>query len=175
MKTRHLILAILLLVSANMVFAQGGKQYVKIKQENIRSSMNGPKIGTLNSGTQVEVLESTPEWTKVQLTCWIWKGSLTTDKSMVEGFQIRASHILCETKADAQAVLDRLNKGESFEALAKEKSIDRSSSMNGGDLGYFSRGDLLPEFDAVAFQLKVGQISGIISTPLGYHIIKRTE
>lgn len=175
MKTSHVILAALIVVSGQALHAQGGKQYVKIKQENIRGSMNGPKIGMLESGAEVEVLESTPQWAKVQLTCWIWKNSLTTDQTQVEGFQIRASHILVETKADAQAILDRLNKGESFEALAKEKSTDRSSSMNGGDLGYFSRGDLLPEFDAVAFQLKVGKISGIIPTPLGFHIIKRTE
>jgi hypothetical protein len=85
--------------------------------------------------------------------------------------QVHARHILLATQAEAQAALDRLNNGEDFATLAKELSIDTTTKDAGGDLGWFPRGVMLPEFDAAAFSLPVGQISGIIQTQDGYHII----
>ncbi|MDA8083467.1 MAG: peptidylprolyl isomerase [Nitrospiraceae bacterium] len=89
--------------------------------------------------------------------------------------QIRASHILVKTEAEANAVLERLKKGEKFEDLARKLSIDKGSAKNGGDLGYFTRGQMVPEFEKAAAALKVGEISRPVKTSFGYHIIKVTD
>lgn len=89
------------------------------------------------------------------------------------GEQIRASHILVKTEKEAQDVLDQLKKGASFEDLAKKYSKD-ASAAKGGDLGWFSKGAMVPEFEKAAFSLKPGQVSGIVQTPYGFHIIKVT-
>jgi peptidyl-prolyl cis-trans isomerase C len=89
--------------------------------------------------------------------------------------QIRASHILVKTEAEAEKALARLKKGEKFEKVAKEVSLDKPSAANGGDLGYFSRGQMVPEFERAAAGLKVGETSGPVKTSFGYHIIKVTD
>ncbi len=89
--------------------------------------------------------------------------------------QIRASHILVKTEAEANKILARLKKGEKFEDIAKKESLDAASAKNGGDLGFFSRGQLVPEFERAAAGLKVGELSGPVKTPYGYHIIKVTD
>lgn len=86
--------------------------------------------------------------------------------------EVHARHILVKTKGEAQAIIDRLNKGENFEKLAKEKSLD-GSSVVGGDLGYFSRGQMVKPFEDAAFSLKVGEYTKhYVETPFGFHIIK---
>ncbi len=89
--------------------------------------------------------------------------------------QIRASHILVKTEAEANKVLARLKKGEKFEEIAKKESLDTASAKNGGDIGFFARGQLVPEFEKAAAGLKVGELSGPVKTPYGYHIIKVTD
>lgn len=89
--------------------------------------------------------------------------------------QIRASHILVKTEAEANNVLARLKKGEKFEEIAKKESLDTASAKNGGDIGFFARGQLVPEFEKAAASLKVGELSGPVKTPYGYHIIKVTD
>ncbi len=89
------------------------------------------------------------------------------------GDQVRASHILVKTEKEAQDILAQLKKGGSFEDLAKKFSGD-SSAAKGGDLGWFPKGAMVPEFDKVAFSLKQGELSGVVKTNFGYHIIKVT-
>jgi peptidyl-prolyl cis-trans isomerase C len=89
--------------------------------------------------------------------------------------QLRASHILVKTEPEAENVLARLEKGEKFEDIARKESLDSVSAKNGGDIGYFGRGQLVPEFEKAAAGLKVGQLSGPVKTPFGYHIIKLTD
>lgn len=89
--------------------------------------------------------------------------------------QIRASHILVKTEEEAKKVLGRLKKGEDFAKIAKKSSIDPGSAKNGGDLGFFSSGQMVPEFEAAAAKLKVGEISEPVKTQFGYHIIKVTD
>ncbi len=94
--------------------------------------------------------------------------------------QVRASHILLKTegkddaavKAKAEDVLKQAKSGADFAELAKKYSEDDSSAKNGGDLDYFSKGRMVPEFDQVAFTLQPGQISDLVKTQFGYHIIK---
>jgi len=90
------------------------------------------------------------------------------------GEQVRASHILVNTEDEAKAVIERLNKGEVFEDVAKEVSIDPSKD-NGGDLDFFAYGDMVKEFSDAAFSMETGEISGAVKSQFGYHIIKVTD
>ncbi len=87
--------------------------------------------------------------------------------------KIKCSHILVKKQSEALLILERLKKGESFDKLAKELSIDRGSGKRGGDLGFFSRGVMVKPFEAASFNLEKNQISEPVKTEFGYHIIKR--
>ena len=85
--------------------------------------------------------------------------------------RVRARHILVGSEKEAQDILGRLNKGEKFEDLAKQYSLDGSKDY-GGDLGYFTAPEMVPEFSKAAFALKTGEVSPPIKTDFGWHIIR---
>jgi foldase protein PrsA len=87
--------------------------------------------------------------------------------------KIKCSHILVKKQSEALLILERLKKGESFDKLAKELSIDRGSGKRGGDLGFFGRGIMVKPFETASFNLEKNQISEPVKTEFGYHIIKR--
>ena len=87
---------------------------------------------------------------------------------------LRASHILVRDEGEANDIQKKVAKGEDFEKLAEEYSVDPTSKI-GGDIGYFAKGQLVPEFEEVCFDMKVGETSGVVKTRFGYHIIKLTE
>jgi len=90
--------------------------------------------------------------------------------------QVHARHILVATEAEAQSVLNQLLAGADFAALAQQYSLDEATKVNGGDLGFFPRGILLaPEVEEAAFALQSGQISGVITSQFGYHIVQVLE
>ena len=100
---------------------------------------------------------------------------------------VRASHILLRAQKDAPAarkqaakakaeeVDARAKKGDDFAALAKEFSQDPGSAKNGGDLGFFSKGQMVPDFEKAAWGLKKGEVSDIVQTEYGFHVIKVTD
>jgi len=89
--------------------------------------------------------------------------------------KVRVSHILVSTRKEAQEVLKQLSGGEDFGSLVRKHSIDTQTSRSGGDVGYFSRGDMVPAFESAAFALEnIGDISDVVQTEFGYHIIKLT-
>ena len=90
------------------------------------------------------------------------------------GPKVRCSHILVESKSEAEDLLARLKDGSDFAKEAKALS-KCPSGKSGGDLGHFGRGKMVKEFDAVAFDLDVGELSGLVKTQFGYHILKRTD
>lgn len=90
--------------------------------------------------------------------------------------EVHARHILVKTEDEANAILKQLADGGNFEAIAKEKSQDPGSKDNGGDLGFFAKGQMVPEFEAEAFALKPGETSTKpVKSQFGYHIIKVEE
>jgi peptidyl-prolyl cis-trans isomerase C len=84
----------------------------------------------------------------------------------------RVSHILVDSEVLAKKILLDLKDGKEFENLAKEYSLDAPTKDKGGELGYFEKGMLLPDFEQACDRIKVGEISDIVKTELGYHIIK---
>ena len=83
---------------------------------------------------------------------------------------VNAAHILVNSEKDAQSIMARLEKGEKFEDLAKRFSKCPSKSK-GGNLGWFNKGDMVPEFENVAFSAQKGAVVGPVKTQFGYHII----
>lgn len=112
----------------------------------------------------------------------------TVDQArFLEPEQIRARHILLKAdtsagpgkapdrQAEAQALLEKIQKGADFAALAQKHSQDESTAAAGGDLGFFSRGAMVGPFEQAAFALQPGEVSGVVETTFGYHIIKLEE
>jgi peptidyl-prolyl cis-trans isomerase C len=101
--------------------------------------------------------------------------------------EIRASHILVRfpegaaddvkkaARARAEEALAKVKAGGDFAAVVKDYSQDPGSAAQGGDLGFFSKGRMVPAFETVAFAMKVGQVSDVVESPFGYHVIKVTD
>lgn len=90
--------------------------------------------------------------------------------------QIKASHILVDSEQEAKGIYDQVKKDPSkFAEIAKLKSKDKGSAVNGGDLGFFPRGRMVPEFEQVAFSLKKGEIAPPVKSDFGWHVIYVTE
>jgi peptidyl-prolyl cis-trans isomerase C len=93
-------------------------------------------------------------------------------KQMAGEEEVRARHILVESEDEAKAIRAELEKGADFATLAKEKSKDTGAAAEGGDLGYFTKDQMVPEFANAAFKLDKGAISEPVKSPFGWHIIK---
>jgi len=87
--------------------------------------------------------------------------------------KIKCAHILVKKQSEALAIQERLRRGEKFGKLAKELSIDPGSAKRDGSLGYFGRGAMVKPFEEIAFKLQIGEVSDLVKSEFGYHIIKR--
>jgi parvulin-like peptidyl-prolyl isomerase len=96
-------------------------------------------------------------------------------KQFTNPVETEVSHILVPTDKEAKEALKKIRSGKNFAELAEEVSIDPSSNALGGKLGTFRQGELLPEFESVVNKLKVGEVSDVVYTSFGYHIIKKTD
>lgn len=169
-----LLLSFAINVQAQLKIKQGDELYVKPEFENLRLSPNGSVICRLPQGTKVVALGEEGNWVAVQIIGYIWKKSLSENRYSIQGFTLRALHILVSTEDEAKEIKALLDNGADFKKLAKERSIG-PNAQKGGDLGIITKGDLLPELDKTVSSLKVGEISDIVKTKMGYHIFKRYE
>ena len=95
-----------------------------------------------------------------------------TVKTLKPEEEVRARHILVPEEAEAKAALERLKKGEDFAKVAAELSKDPGSGKEGGDLGWFAKERMVPEFAEAAFKLEKGQLSEPVKSQFGWHVIK---
>jgi peptidyl-prolyl cis-trans isomerase C len=86
--------------------------------------------------------------------------------------EVSARHILVETEALAKELKDKIDKGADFVQLAKENSKDPGSKDEGGNLGYFGHGQMVPQFEEIVFKLKKGEVSDPVKTQFGWHLVK---
>lgn len=129
----------------------------EILEENTRKEMLVAKYG--------EVIKSEMEITDKEAKEYF-------ESSKEELAVIRPSHILVQEEEKGKELLARIENGEEFESIAMMESMDDGSAMNGGDLGYIARGSMIAEFEEVAFKLEPGEISDLVKTEVGYHIIR---
>ncbi len=103
------------------------------------------------------------------------KNEYETNKTLyVYPEAMRVSHVLVKTENEANEVLAEIKAGGDFAVIAKENSVDPTAQA-GGDIGYFPKGQLLPEFEAACAELEPGEISEVVRTKIGYHVIKLTD
>ena len=103
------------------------------------------------------------------------KAFFDKNKNRYSQDEVKASHVLLKTEAEAKEVYTKAKAGEDFEVLAKKYSKDPSAAQNMGDLGFFTRSRMVPQFADAAFAMKPGEISEPVKTPFGYHVIKVVE
>ena len=121
-----------------------------------------------------QALELAPETAQLRAALNRVRRIVEERERAIESNKIRVRQIVVVTRAEADAVMERLTAGADFAELARETSID-SSRDRGGDLGFFGPGEMIPEFEAAAMGLEVGELSGVVETAMGFHVIKRIE
>jgi parvulin-like peptidyl-prolyl isomerase len=186
------------MINSELLFQQAKKEKVKISKNDIDSEIDKIKENfsspeefdnalKANNITLNQLQDDIKKQLMINYVLGEAKNKINiTDEELLEYFnknkdslfepeKVHALHILVETEEEANNILNKLKEGIiDFAELAKEKSID-PSAKNGGDLGFFARGQMVKEFEDAAFSLKPGEISGIVKTKFGYHIIKLVE
>lgn len=182
------------MITEKLIDQEMAKENVKVTEEDIekelemiKSSFSGEdEFNSLLAqyGMTVDVLKGQLE-NELKVKKLLEKQVTIQDEEMKKYYEenkeqfntpelVRASHILVDSQAEAEEILNDLKNGGDFSQLAMEKSKDELTKDNGGDLNYFARGDY-PEFEDATFQLNVGELSGVVKSEDGYHIIKVTD
>ena len=150
-----------------------------IKQEIISQNYNGSDvILNLNLDNQKRTLRASQAMNDIL-------NGYPTEEELIEAYEkiketfsnqkeYNASHILLNTESEAIEIFNQLKKGSNFENLAKNNSVGPSAS-NGGSLGWFTSGQMVPEFEAKALMLEINEISSPVKTKFGWHIIKLND
>lgn len=164
------------------------EQNITVKPEEIDKKIDELKVTAQKlseSGMTIEELRQQIE-SQILMEKIVSKAVVVTEKEIRDYFEsrkanfakpeeIKVSHILLRTEIEAEVILSQLNVGADFAELASKESIDAITKDRAGDLGFFSRGKMTPAFEEAAFALEVGEISEVVKTPYGYHIIKVVE
>jgi peptidyl-prolyl cis-trans isomerase C len=152
------------------LLAQEGERLQVDQDPEVQSRLRSQRNNTIARAVVQKSVEENSGITEEKL-----KAHYDANKSQYkEGETVTASHILVKTEPEAKAVLEELKNGKDFAELAKEKSTGPSAPQ-GGSLGSFSRGRMVPAFEEAAFALKAGEVSQPVQTRFGWHIIKVTE
>lgn len=165
------------MIDTKLLEVTAKRNKIKVTDQDIDETYN--KLAEQNGGKEEvnKVLNELYGMTEKDFKNLI-KDQLLREKIQKELFvQVRAKHILIKDEAKAKEVLEEVKKGEkSFDDLAKEYSEDTGSRDNGGDLNWFGRGMMVPEFEAAAFSLEPGQVKEeLVKSEFGFHIIKVEE
>ncbi|KAA9021674.1 foldase protein PrsA [Niallia endozanthoxylica] len=151
--------------------ANGGEEQFNAALEQSGVTKADIKSEIVNYLKIVKLLESNIEVTDEEIESYFEENK----ESYNESEQVEASHILVDDESTANEVKEKLSAGEDFAKLAKEYSTDTSNADNGGELGYFSTGEMAAEFEKAAFSMNKGDISEPVQTDYGFHIIKVTN
>ncbi|SNT41532.1 foldase protein PrsA [Bacillus sp. OK838] len=183
-----------LLITNKLVELEAEKEGIKIKDEEIQKEIDtmAESYGDEKSlKEQLEASGSSMEALKNDIVVYLQTKKLiepritVTDDEISTYFednkdtfaqaeQVEASHILVEDEKTAKKVEKEIAEGGDFAKLAAEYSTDTETADNGGSLGYFGKGDMVDEFEDVAFDLDIGKVSDPVKSDYGYHIIKVT-
>ena len=186
------------MINSELLFQQAKKEKVKISKNDIDSEIDKIKENfsspeefdnalKANNITLNQLQDDIKKQLMINYVLGEAKNKINiTEEELLEYFnknkdsffepeKIHALHIIVNTEEEANNILNKLKEGIiDFSELAKQKSID-ASAQNGGDLGFFTRGQMVKEFEDAAFSLKPGEISNVVKTEFGYHIIKLIE
>lgn len=160
------------LIEDSIVSSQAVKLKVTVSNKELTDSFNQLVKSNGGDTSFASVLKQYYGLTPAEFKDEIYKSRLLRQK-VSEKFASDES-MNADAKAKAEEVLAKVNAGEDFATLAKQYSQDTTASA-GGDLGFFAKGKMVPEFETAAFALKAGEVSGLVKTVYGYHIIKVTE
>ncbi len=148
------------------ILAEAARQKGMLKDSDVKKSLKAAETRILASSLAAKVAKEkvTDAMVKAEYDTFI--------KQVPPAEEVKASHILLKEEAEAKDVVAKLKGGADFVALAKEKSID-PQGKNGGDLGYFRKEEMVPEFSEAAFKMKKGDVSSEpVKSQFGWHVIK---
>jgi len=156
---------------AEMVLVQKAKEEGLHRREEVKSRLRNVEERVLLEAMVQELQKGRIAVSDEEVKGYLEKN----EKKFANPEQVRVSHILVRRKSEAKKILNELREGANFGKLARKYSIDSITAPKGGDLGYISRGEMIPAFEDTIFALeKRGDISRIIETPFGYHLVKLT-
>jgi parvulin-like peptidyl-prolyl isomerase len=169
-----LILTFAMIGLAEETFYKGKTVFAKIADAKILERPDGAAIATVGRGTPMIILQQNEKWLLVALNGVIPKDAVTGTEGALRGSAFRAYMILAKDLAAGQEILKELQGGADFQAVARAKSA-APNKATGGDLGDAYPGDLSSEFEKIILGLKVGEVSPVLKTSLGYQIFKRVK